>query len=179
MSKKHKSSQFPSGKATPPSAQQPANRPASPPAATASPAAGSRSQATVKPEEMSLSAHAHVQQYLATAKKTAMDKEDLNAVLRLSQHLRVFGLLSAVAYLNQSNAQEGKTRERTVPVWGSLLGQLLGKTDVKEAQQRRELMEEVVNMAKDEPTKYMATWRKSLLLAQQWNFWARAYSEEK
>lgn len=133
----------------------------------------------VQPEQMSLSAHAHIKQYLQTSAKSNMEKEDLNAVLRLSQHLRLFGLLSAVGYVNQQNAQGGQVRERTVPVWGSLIGQLLAQPiDTNNPQQRRQLMETVVNMARQEPARYMQTWRKSLMLAEQWNFWARAYSQE-
>jgi hypothetical protein len=159
-------------------AQTPANQPAA--AVALTPPKPNPAQSNgVQPEQVSLNAHRHVQEYLKSCQKDAVDKEDLNAVLRLSQHLRVFGLLSAVGYVNQSNAQEGKVRERTVPVWGSLLGQLLGKViDTKDAQQRKELMETVVRMAQDKPAEYMATWRKSLMLAEQWNFWARAYSKD-
>ncbi|MEB3830330.1 hypothetical protein [Phormidium sp. CCY1219] len=141
-------------------------------------ATNAQSTRSVKPEEMSVTAHDHIQAYLKETNKSKMDKEDLNAVLRLSQHLRVFGLLSAVGYLNQSNAQGGKVRERTVPVWGCLLGQLLGKNIKGQTDQdRHNLMSAVVKMTKSESAQYMAMWRKSLLLAQQWNFWARAYSE--
>ena len=129
----------------------------------------------VQPEQMSLDAYGHIQKYLKTCSKTKLDKEDLTAVLRLSQHLRVFGLLSAVGYVNQSNAQEGKVRERTVPVWQSLLGQLLDKDNPLKDKQ---LMEKVVEMAKNQPSHYMATWRSSLSLANYWNFWARAYQED-
>jgi hypothetical protein len=133
----------------------------------------------VQPEQMSLTAYQHIQEYLKAATKANIEKEDLNAVLRLSQHLRVFGLLSAVGYLNQSNAQENnETRKRTVPVWGLLLGQMLGKTiNASNALERRELMETVAEMARENPAEYMATWRKSLILAEQWNFWARAYTK--
>lgn len=138
-----------------------------------------KSSAMVQPEQMSLTAHQHIQEYLKAATKANIEKEDLNAVLRLSQHLRVFGLLSAVGYLNQSNAQENnETRKRTVPVWGLLLGQMLGKTiNASNALERRELMETVATMARQNPGEYMATWRKSLILAEQWNFWARAYTK--
>ena len=129
----------------------------------------------VQPEQMSLDAYGHIQKYLKSFNKTKLDKEDLTAVLRLSQHLRVFGLLSAVGYVNQSNAQEGKVRERTVPVWQSLLGQLLDKDNPPKGKQ---LMEKVVEMAKNQPSQYMATWRSSLSLANYWNFWARAYQED-
>jgi hypothetical protein len=126
----------------------------------------------IKPEEMNLLAHDHIQVYLD--KNLNIADEDLTAVLRLSQHLRVFGLLSAVGYINQTNDQEGKIRERTVPVWRSLLSQLiLGKS----TDDSRILMEAVVTMAKTEPRKYMTTWRKSLVLTNHWNFWARAYKQ--
>jgi hypothetical protein len=126
----------------------------------------------IKPEEMSLLAHGHIQVYLD--KKLNIADEDLTAVLRLSQHLRVFGLLSAVGYINQTNDQEGRIRERTVPVWRSLLSQLiLGKS----TSDSRILMEAVVEMAKAKPTEYMTTWRKSLVLTNHWNFWARAYKK--
>jgi hypothetical protein len=126
----------------------------------------------IRPEEMSLLAHGHIQVYLD--KKLNVADEDLTAVLRLSQHLQVFGLLSAVGYINQTNDQEGKIRERTVPVWRSLLSQLiLGKA----TGDSRILMEAVVEMAKTKPTEYMTTWHKSLVLTNHWNFWARAYKK--
>jgi hypothetical protein len=127
----------------------------------------------VNPEQMSLTAHQHIQTYLTISAKTAIDKEDLNAILRLSQHLRVFGLLSAAAYVNQTNAQEGKVRSRTVPVWKSLLGQLI---DPQNPPSEKELREAMVKMAQEEPEKYIATWRKVMMLSNYWNFWARAYS---
>jgi hypothetical protein len=124
----------------------------------------------IQPEEFSLLAHEHVQVYLD--KQPNITDEDLTAVLRLSQHLRVFGLLSAVGYINQTNDQEGKIRERTVPVWRSLLSQLiLGKA----TNDSRKLMESVVEMARRHPKEYMVAWRKSLVLTNHWNFWARAY----
>lgn len=186
--KKNKSSQFPQGpKSNPHTGQQTTtNSPNSNNAVSTGNAASSvatnssNDRAIVKPEQMSLTAYAHIQKYLKAAGKTDMEKEDLNAVLRLSQHLRLFGLLSAVGYVNQSNAQKGKVRDRTVPVWGSLLGQMLGKEiDTKDSQQRRELMESVQQMANTQPGDYMASWRKSMMLSEQWNFWARAYAKEK
>ncbi len=126
----------------------------------------------IQPEEMSLLAHGHIQVYLD--KQPNISEEDLTAVLRLSQHLRVFGLLSAVGYINQTNDQEGKIRERTVPVWRSLLSQLiLGEA----ARDSRTLMAAVVEMARQQPREYMTTWRKSLVLTNHWNFWARAYKK--
>lgn len=140
----------------------------------------------VKPEQMSLDAHRHIQIYLKTTGKNSLDQEDLNAVLRLSQHLRVFGLVSAVGYINQSNDQEGKVRKRTVPVWRALLGQLLD--DNRDPNQPKllgqpennmamALMKEVVELARNHPSQYMALWRKSLILVNHWNFWARAYKD--
>ncbi|WP_199319820.1 hypothetical protein [Dolichospermum sp. FACHB-1091] len=131
----------------------------------------------VLPEQMSLSAHEHIQKYLKTYKKQKLDKNDLTAVLRLSQHLRVFGLLSAVGYLNQANAQGGEVRERTVPVWESLLGQMVA-VDKNQLPNKEELMTQIVEMTGKQPQEYILTWRKSLLLANHWNFWARAYQED-
>lgn len=126
----------------------------------------------VQPEQMSLQAHEHIQAYLEN--QPTLSEDDLTAILRLSQHLRVFGLLSAVGYINQSNGQEGKVRQRTVPVWRSLLGQLvLGSAKANS----KDLMAAVVKIAQEQPMQYMATWRKSLILANHWNFWARAYKE--
>ena len=113
----------------------------------------------------------------------------MNAILRLSQHLRVFGLLSAVGYVNQSNAQENnKTRQRTAPVWRVLLGQMIDELNLPGTpklmeiedpnEMARELMEQVVRIANQQPSEYMANWRKSLNLSNHWNFWARAYQED-
>ncbi|MDB9475168.1 hypothetical protein [Dolichospermum circinale] len=131
----------------------------------------------VLPEQMSLSAHEHIQKYLKTYNKQKLDKNDLTAVLRLSQHLRVFGLLSAVGYLNQANAQGGEVRERTVPVWESLLGQMVA-VDKNQLPNKEQLMRQIVEMTGRQPQEYILTWRKSLLLANHWNFWARAYQED-
>jgi glucan phosphorylase len=128
---------------------------------------------TVQPEQMSLLAHQHIQKLKGNS---ALAGDDLTAVLRLSQHLRVFGLLSAVGYVNQTNAQEGKVSKRIATVWESLLGQLLNE---KSPPGRNDLMKQVVEMANQEPALYMETWRRSLILANHWNFWARAYQEGK
>lgn len=175
MSKKNKSSQFPKSSNAQKSSQK-THLNTDKKLSDSSPANPPVNSVRVKPEELSLLAHQHIKQYLETVKKAQMEKEDLNAVLRLSQHLRLFGLLSAVAYINQQNAQEGKVRERTVPVWGSLLSQMLGKEiDTSKVDERKQLMESVLTMADRSPTEYMANWRKSMVLAEQWNFWARAY----
>jgi hypothetical protein len=134
----------------------------------------------VKPEEMSLNAHSHIKNYLDHSEQSGMSKEDLNAVLRLSQHLRVFGLLSAIGYLNQSNAQENnRVRLRTTPVWSSLLGQMIEAENFNPAQPPlpSQLKDTVVNLAQHQSQEYMAAWRRSLTLSNHWNFWARAYQE--
>ena len=96
----------------------------------------------------------------------------------MSQHLRVFGLLSAVGYLNQANAQDNnEVRKRTVPVWESLLGQMVA-VDKNQLSNKEELMTQIVEMTRNQPQEYMLNWRKSLLLANHWNFWARAYQED-
>lgn len=130
----------------------------------------------VQPEQMSLTAHQHIQKYLKDTGKPKLHEKDVTAVLRLAQHLRVFGLLSAVGYLNQSNDQKGKVRERTKPVWKCLLGQLIDQDNPLEA---GALMATVVQMSQEEPSRYMATWRRALILANHWNFWARAYQQEE
>jgi hypothetical protein len=124
----------------------------------------------IQPEQLSLLAHRHIEHYLEG--RTQLSEDDLTAVLRLSQHLRVFGLLSAIGYTNQRNNQEGRVRERTADVWKSLLWQLLhdaGEPDVQA------LKTEVINMATQQPAIYMSTWRRALELSKHWNFWARAY----
>lgn len=166
MSKNSKSSQFPKGKKQNSVTTTQATPPKSPNPQTPSLPINSQ---PVKPEEMSLLAHSHIQAY-----KSHLNKEDVNAVLRLSQHLRVFGLLSAVGYVNQSNEQGGKVRERTVPVWECLLGRLI---DAENPPNRRNLMTQVQTMAQNEPQKYLLMWRKALLLSKHWNFWAKAYEE--
>ncbi len=127
----------------------------------------------IKPEQMSLAAHSHIQKILNDDVLTA---EDISAVYRLSQHLRTFGLLSAVGYINQSpNKAEGKVRERTLPIWKSLLAQLLNQAEDIEP---KKLMDTVINYANNRPEIYMLQWRRSLELSQHWNFWARAYKSE-
>jgi hypothetical protein len=127
----------------------------------------------IKPEQMSLAAHSHIQKILSDDVLTA---DDISAVYRLSQHLRTFGLLSAVGYINQSpNKAEGKVRERTLPIWKSLLAQLLNQAEDIES---KKLMDTVINYANNRPEIYMLQWRRSLELSQHWNFWARAYKSE-
>ena len=126
----------------------------------------------INPEQMSLSAHKHITNYLNG--NTILADDDLTAILRLSQHLRVFGLLSAIGYLNQDNNQNGQVRQRTIRVWESLLGQLMDEDNPPDCQT---LMQGIIDLAKDQPNQYMTAWRRSLILANHWNFWARAYKE--
>lgn len=174
--KSGRSKQFPSASSSPAAQSQSFTSKA----LDVSPHANQNSMTSFSPEAISLQAYDQVKRYLATHQLQHFSVEDLNAVLRLSQHLRVFGLLSAVGYINQSNEQEGKTRQRTVPVWCSLLGDFLGKpTRSENAQQRRELMNFVQSMAKDRPKEYWMQWRQSMEIAQRWNFWARAHKDPK
>lgn len=180
--KKHNKGNKGNQSSTPPKAVVPYVKP-SPPVQPTQPTEGvSKPEAStgdssihsVQPEHVNLTAYQHVRDYMKDQEQKKLTQEDLNAILRLSQHLRVFGLLSATGYVNQSNDQEGKVRERTVPVWTSLLGNLVeGKSSIPPSQ----LMVTVQTMAKDRPAEYMALWRRSLILANHWNFWARAHKE--
>ncbi|MCJ2544432.1 hypothetical protein [Thermostichus vulcanus] len=138
------------------------------------PTSTAKNASLVRPEHMSLLAHQHIQSYMQSQGSEKLTQDDLTAVLRLSQHLRVFGLLSAAGYVNQSNQQAGKVRERTVPVWTVLLGQLVSEQDKLPP---RELMRIIQEKATESPTEYLALWRRALNLANHWNFWARAYQE--
>jgi hypothetical protein len=167
MSKKHKSSQVtPNNSSSQPKSATPPNY---------SPNSVSSSPTKVQPEQMSLNAHAHIQKYLKETGRNSLTKEDLNAVLRLSQHLRVFGLLSAVGYINQANQQDNNVvRKRTVPVWKCLINNLL---EPQSTLPEKALMEKVIAMSRNNPSQYMISWRKSLQMSNHWNFWARAYSD--
>jgi hypothetical protein len=170
MSNKHKSSQFP--KTNPNSTPK---IQAVPPKAIQNTVSSIEcTSQRVQPEQISLDAHAHIQLYLKNSQKFYLEQEELNAVLRLSQHLRIFGLLSAVGYINQSNDQEGKVRQRTVPIWQCLLGELIAPD---QQLSKKQLMEKIIETTKKSPSEYMAMWRKSLILTHHWNFWARAYSK--
>lgn len=130
----------------------------------------------VKPEQLSLTAHHQITTCLENLDgQNSFSDKDINAVLRLSQHLRIFGLLSAIRYINTSNDQDGNVRERTVPIWRSLLAQLIFENPGTEA---TALRNQIVNVANQKPEQYMQLWRKSLALANHWNFWARAYKSE-
>jgi hypothetical protein len=131
---------------------------------------------SIQPEEISLNAHKHIQSYLQQNNQTHLNQEELNAVLRLSQHLRIFGLLSAVGYINQTNDQEGKVRQRTVPVWSSLIK---GFLELPSDTTRQNLMTRVVEIARNQPSEYLTKWRQSMIISNHWNFWARAYTEQE
>jgi hypothetical protein len=168
MSKKHKSSQFPNRpvQATAQPTVAPPSSPTVPTSHTSSP---------VKPEEMSLKAHQHIQDCLARLESSTLSKDDVTAVLRLAQHLRVFGLLSAVGYLKHS--KDGKVQERTKPMWLPLLWRLV--FDNQPLGEPEALMQEVQRRAQEDPRFYMVTWRRAMNFSNHWNFWAKAYQEEK
>ncbi|MFQ3614426.1 MAG: hypothetical protein SNJ68_12040 [Cyanobacteriota bacterium] len=178
MSKKNRSSQFPKG-SKPQSPAQPVTavppKPAQPVSKSNQSSQETSSSAElqlVRPEQMSLDAYQHIQ--LCLNGKPQLDKEDVTAILRLSQHLRVFGLLSAVGYLKHSKA--GKVQDRTKPMWKPLLWRLIYED--KSIGSELDLMTAVEQMARDRPPLYMATWRRALILSNHWNFWARAYQKE-
>jgi len=139
---------------------------------------GGSSGTRIRPERMSLTAHSHVQAYINQhqSKTNQLTKDEVTAVLRLRQHLRVFGLLSAVGFVNQSNQQEGKVSGITNQVWQVLLNKLV---DENNALSPTQLMERVQTTAQNQQTSYMVLWRRSLKLSHYWNFWAKAYQEEK
>jgi hypothetical protein len=162
---KNRSSQFPKGS---PKQSQTTSSSSQQSQATSPPA----QQQPVCPEQMSLDAYQHIQ--LCLNGKTQLDKEDVTAILRLAQHLRVFGLLSAVGYLNHAKA--GKVQDRTKPMWLPLLWRLVHESQTVGSEVA--LMEAVEQMARNRSNLYMATWRKALILSNHWNFWARAYQKE-
>ena len=134
----------------------------------------------LQPEQMSLDAYNHIQKCLSGKKAEYLQKEDVTAVVQLAQHLRVFGLLSAVGYIR--HARDGKIRERIRPMWTPLLWCLVcdGKQrpeDEKDA--RQTLMRETYRLSTDKQKEYMVTWRRALKLSNHWNFWARACQEEE
>lgn len=173
MGKKNKSSQFPKKDK---SSTSVASTLPTQPKSSVSPIAPV-SPPSVKPEGMSLLAYKHIQECLKYTKykdQTKLTKEDVTAILRLAQHLRVFGLLSAVGYLNQ--AKEGKVQDRTQPMWLPLLWQLVYLD--KPLGKPKELMQAVQQMATNEPRLYMVTWRKALVFSNHWNFWAKAHQDD-
>lgn len=175
-----KSSQFPSTHQPQPST--PPVSPTPPPAATTSiprevvplgqsPSA-SKPTGRVQPEQLSLLAHDHIQKLLNG--RDRLSKGQVTSVQQLSQHLRVHGLLSAAAFFRQTNSQEGKNRQANKEVWEVLLGHLVNHTSPPKGMT---LTQVVQKLASDTPPDYLVLWRKSLLLTNHWNFWAKAYEE--
>ncbi|MEN8444694.1 MAG: hypothetical protein ABG776_06740 [Cyanobacteria bacterium J06555_13] len=172
--KRKRSSQFPSASKKGPSKAAAVTN-------TAPPQSSSKTVKVVQPEHTSLSAHEHILAYMNKYKrdpktpKTLTDNE-MVAVLQLSQHLRVFGLLSAAGFVKQANQQSGDTKEKRRPVWELLLCQLLNDPEISDAET---LKSAIIDMAKNRPAEYMALWRRALLFSKHWNFWARAYQAPK
>ena len=133
---------------------------------------------SVRPEHMSLAAHGHITAYLEKFSKGTQQLEDSEIVstLHLSQHLRVFGLLSAVGFVKQTNQQSGDVQKKRRQVWELLLCKLLNSNEVTDADA---LMKAVVEMTSNRPAEYLALWRRSIMLSKHWNFWAKAYQKEK
>ncbi|MFE4108664.1 hypothetical protein [Almyronema epifaneia] len=133
----------------------------------------------LQPEQMSLEAYRHIQECLQTKEAAYLQKEDVTAVVQLAQHLRVFGLLSAVGYVR--HAREGKIRERIRPMWLPLLWRLVcgdQKLPSDEKQARQTLMNATYTLSTQNPKGYMVKWRQALKLSNHWNFWARACQVE-
>ena len=177
MSPKRKKSkqggQFPKGSKPESPAVSAANE-----AVTSMPSAlPSPSVSLVQPEHMSLTAHAHIIDYLEKFSKGTKTLEDseIVSILQLSQHLRMFGLLSAAGFVKQTNQQGGEVQKKRRQVWELLLCKLLGSSEVSDA---KTLMEAIVKMTSDRPAEYMALWRRATVLSKHWNFWARAYQIE-
>ncbi|WP_416674382.1 hypothetical protein [Egbenema bharatensis] len=133
----------------------------------------------LQPEQMSLAAYGHIQECLKDKQVEFLKKEDVTAVVQLAQHLRVFGLLSAVGYVR--HAREGKIRERIRPMWTPLLWRLVCGDEVRPKQEkaaRQALMNVTYTLSTEDPKGYMVKWRQGMKLANHWNFWARACQEE-
>jgi len=150
----------------------------------------------IQPEKLSLLAHAHVQAYIGEEwrleEKRPADKltdAEATSIFQLAQHLRVFGLLSAVGFVSQSNQQGGDTSKQRGKVWKTLLGSLMSDAPSIRAEDIKthgsfdavKLMAKVKDLAeqKETPSEYMAMWQKAMKLSKHWSFWAKAYQEEK
>ena len=132
----------------------------------------------LQPEQISLKAYEHIQKCMRD--HPHLSKEKVTAVIQLSQHLRVFGLLSAVGYVR--HARDGTVRGHVRPMWTPLLWHLVfSETDPPDRydqQTRQALMSEVYSLSKTTPRRYMVLWRQALKLSNHWGFWARAHQEE-
>lgn len=154
-----------------------ASQPNTPAPKTSSTAASCK---PLQPEQMSLEAYSHIQECLRDKKVESLKKEEVTAVVQLAQHLRVFGLLSAVGYVR--HAREGKIRDRIRPMWTPLLWRLLCGNKPKpedDKKARQELMNVTYTLSTQDQRGYMVKWRQALKLSNHWNFWARAYQEEE
>lgn len=133
----------------------------------------------LQPEQISLEAYSHIQECLKDKQAKNLEKEDVTAVIQLSQHLRVFGLLSAVGYIR--HAREGEIRKRIRPIWTPLLWRLVCGQKARpndDKQTRQELMDATYTLSTQNQKGYMVIWRQALQLSNHWNFWARAYQKE-
>ncbi|NJR62635.1 MAG: hypothetical protein HC769_29855, partial [Cyanobacteria bacterium CRU_2_1] len=120
---------------------------------------------------MSLLAYNHIQECLKDKKVEYLKKEDVTAVVQLAQHLRVFGLLSAVGYVR--HARDGKIRERIRPMWTPLLWRLVcgdKQRPANDKQVRQELMNATYTLSTQDQKGYMVKWRQALKLSNHWNF---------
>lgn len=150
----------------------------------------------IQPEKMSLLAHGHIQAYISEKwrpkeerPKDKLTDAEATSVFQLAHHLRVFGLLSAVGFVSQSNQQGGETSKQRGKVWKTLLGNLMADApsiqadDIKtdEIFDAAKLMAKVKDLAEQKETQaeYMAMWQKALKLSKHWSFWAKAYQEDK
>jgi hypothetical protein len=149
----------------------------------------------IQPEKISLLAHDHIQAYISESwriqegrPKDKLNSAEATSVFQLGQHLRVFGLLSAVGFVSQSNQQSGDTSKQRGKVWKTLLGSLMGDAPSISAEEIKEgadfdaakLMAKVKGLAEQQQTQseYMAMWQKALRLSKHWSFWAKAYQEQ-
>ncbi|MGI8932730.1 MAG: hypothetical protein ACR2FS_01515 [Phormidesmis sp.] len=172
--KRKKKRQFPQGSKPKPISEATVGKTVS----TVSSTSTALAAVSVQPEHMSLAAHAHIVAYLEKFSKGMQQLEDseMVSILQLSQHLRVFGLLSAVGFVKQANQQSGEVQKKRRQVWELLLCKLLNSNEVTDADA---LMKAVVEMTNNRPAEYLALWRRSIILSKHWNFWAKAYQKEK
>ena len=133
---------------------------------------------SVRPEKISLMAYSHIEKCLDG--KKPLTKKQVTAIAELAQHLRVFGLLSAVGYIRHARA--GEKREQIRPMWTPLLWHLIfgeeASSDKYDQETRQKLMKKIYKLSTKDPKKYMFYWSESLKLSNHWIFWARAYQEE-
>jgi len=193
--KNKKSGQFPPNKPVPNQARQ-TDQLTQPKQSIAQNQATQPTKSRLQPEKMSLLAHGHIQAYInerwRIQEERPADKltdAEATSIFQLGQHLRVFGLLSAVGFVSQSNQQSGDTSKQRGKVWKTLLGSLMSDAPSISAEEIKDgadfdaakLMTKVKELAQQKETQaeYMAMWQKALKLSKHWSFWAKAYQEEK